>query len=142
MSCNFANKILDVLDDFNNGKKTKGIKICTVKSVSPLILTYDNIEIGASYHDTIYVHPLIISPLISQNVETISAIQNFIYSTAYKSPEFSALIEGSFPDFLKEFYLFFKNWQSIYNLNEGDSVAVFELGANQYLIIQKVTVCN
>ena len=64
-------------------------------------------------------------------------LQNFKNSTAYNSPEFQAAIEGSVPDFLKEFYLFYKNWQQTYLLSAGDLIAVYELEEG-YLILQKV----
>ncbi len=131
-------EILETIENSIKSKNFKGIKIYKIKSPTPLILTYEEVDIGESYGDKIYVHPLFVSDLISLDENVLSDSQSFVSSSAYNSPQFSAIIEGSIPDFIKKFYQFFKNWQSVFLLKEGDMVAVLELKNNAYLILQKV----
>lgn len=135
---NWAGDILNTIEDAIKAKNYRGLKICTVKTVQPLVFTCEGIEIGTSKGDSVYVHPLFVSPLIAQDEALLGDSQMFKSTTAYNSPEFEGIMEGSIPDFLKEFYLFYKNWQSVYLLNEGDLIAVFEFGDADYLILQKL----
>ena len=135
---NWAGEILDTFEEYIDRLNFRGVKICTVKSINPFVFTYNGIEIGTKLNDTVYIHPLLTSPLIELDTETIKQSQNFTNTTAYNSPNFTGIIEGSIPDFLKSFYEFFKNWQSIYILNPNDLIAVYELGNNQYLVLSKV----
>lgn len=134
----WADEILDTVERSIKNKNYRGMKICTIKTVNPLVFTYKGVDIGTKENDVVYVHPLMTSNLIEQDENLLSNIQNFNNSTAYNSPEFQAVIQGTLPDFLKEFYLFYKNWQSVYLLQAGDLVAVFELEDDSYLILQKV----
>lgn len=136
----WASEILDVIDTSYDNKNIKGLIICTVKTVNPLILTYQGVDIGTKEGDKIYIHPLFTLPVINQDENTLVESQNFTSSTAYNSPEFSAVVQGTIPDFIKEFYLFYKNWCSLFVLNAGDMVAVWELKANNYLVLQKISI--
>ncbi|MCD8024520.1 MAG: hypothetical protein LUE64_03200 [Candidatus Gastranaerophilales bacterium] len=138
MSKIWAGEILDILDKNSDKRNVRGYKICTVKSVSPFVFTYNDIDIGTQEGDVIYIHPLFISSAISQDENTLLDAQAFTSSTAYNSPSFSAVIEGTMPAFLKEFYLFYKEWQSVFLLSVGDLIAVYELGRGKYLVLQKV----
>jgi len=134
----FLSDIIDILNETFDNNNFKGFKICTVKTTNPFVFLYEDIEIGASLGDTVYVHPLTISSLISLDEAKLSEIQNFKSSTAYNSPNFEAAVEGSIPDFIKEFYLFYKNWQQNYILNPGDLISVYELKENSFLVIGKI----
>ena len=136
---NWAANIINSVEDAVENKNLNGFKVCTVKAIKPLVLTYDGVDIGTTEGDTVFVHPLMVQEPINQEIEGLFNIQNFKNSTAYNSPQFQASIEGELPDFIKEFYLFYKNWQGIYLLNVGDMVAVYELGDNNYLVLQKVS---
>ena len=135
----WASNIINSLEDAVDNKNLNGFKVCTVKTIKPLVLTYNGVDIGTTEGDTVFVHPLMVQDLINQETEGLFNIQNFKNSTAYNSPQFQASIEGELPNFIKEFYLFYKKWQGIYLLNVGDLVAVYELGDNNYLILQKVS---
>ena len=137
---NWAGEILDTFAEYTDKLNFKGVKICTVKSVNPFIFTYNGIDIGTKLEDTVYIHPLLTSPLIELDKETIKESQNFKNTTAYNSPNFTGIIEGSLPDFLIDFYEFYKNWQSTYILNPNDLIAVYELGNNCYLVLCKVAI--
>ena len=137
---NWAGDILDVFSEYESKLNFRGIKICTVKSINPFIFTYKGVEIGTKLNDTVYIHPLLTSALIEQDKETIKENQNFKNTTAYNSPNFTGVIEGTIPNFLIEFYEFYKNWQSTYILNPNDLIAVYELGNNQYLVLSKVAI--
>lgn len=138
----WASDIINSIENAIENKNIYGFKICTVKSISPLIFTYEGVDIGAKEGDTVYVHPLMVGEEIDLEENRLLEIQNFLQSTAYKSPEFQASIEGSIPDFIKDFYNFYKKWQKTYLLNVGDLIAVYELGGNSYLILQKVLIDN
>lgn len=135
---NWANDVLDTVLTSSDNKNFKGLKICTVKSLNPFIFTYNGVDLGTQEGDTVYIHPLALAPLINEDENLLLEIQNFESSTAYNSPSFTAKITGTIPDFIKNFYLFYKNWCSIYALNVGDSIAVYELFDNSFLVLQKV----
>lgn len=137
---NWAGEILDTFAEYTDKLNFKGVIICTVKSVNPFIFTYKGIDIGTKLEDTIYVHPLLTASLIGFDKEIVKQAQNFKNTTAYNSPNFTGLIEGSLPEFLINFYEFYKNWQSIYILNPNDLIAVYELGNNCYLVLCKVAI--
>ncbi len=137
---NWAGEILDTLSDYADKLNFRGIKICTVISTNPLIFEYNGVEIGTKYEDTVYIHPLLTSPLIELDVETLKEPQQFTNTTAYNSPNFTGVIEGTLPDFLVNFYEFYKNWQSVYILNPNDLIAVYELGNSCYLVLSKVAI--
>ena len=108
--------------------------------ISPLIFTYNGVDLGTTKGDLVYVHPLMIGKPINLKVSDLSKSQDFISSTAYKSPEFKAIIQGSLPDFIEDFYNFYKDWQAVYLLKAGDLIAVYEIAERTYVILQKVTV--
>lgn len=134
----WAGEILDVFSSYANKLDFRGMKICTVKSTNPFIFAYNNIDIGTKLGDTVYIHPLLTSSLINLDKETIKEKQNFTNTTAYNSPNFIGVIDGTLPVFLIDFYEFYKNWQSIYIINPNDLLAVYELGNNCYLVLCKV----
>ncbi len=134
----WAYEILNTIKNDVNSNHYRGFKICTVKTVEPLIFTFEGNDIGTKEEDTVYIHPLFLPPLIELEENVLLELQTFNNSSAYNSPAFSAQIEGSIPNFIKEFYLFFKNWQQTYVLAPGDKVIVYELGDNKYFVIQKV----
>ena len=137
---NWAGEILDTFAEYTDKLNFKGVIICTVKSVNPFIFTYKGIDIGTKLEDTIYVHPLLTASLIGFDKEIVKQEKKYKNTTAYNSPNFTGLIEGSLPEFLINFYEFYKNWQSIYILNPNDLIAVYELGNNCYLVLCKVAI--
>lgn len=134
----WAENIIDTMENTITEKLFKGFKICKIKSIEPLILQYNNLEISTLFGDTIYIHPLFNKTNINLDKNIILNLQNFTSSTAYNSPEFQAKIEGGIVQFISDFYEFYKNNNAIYILSEGDSVAVYELEGNSFLILQKV----
>ena len=134
----WAENIIDTMENTITEKLFKGLKICKIKSIEPLILQYNNLEISTLFGDTIYIHPLFNKTNINLDKNIILNLQNFTSSTAYNSPEFQAKIEGGIVQFISDFYEFYKNNNAIYILSEGDSVAVYELEGNSFLILQKV----
>lgn len=135
----WAGDIIQNIENSVESKNYKGLKICTVESIKPLVFSYNGVNIGVQFGDVVFVHPLMTGTLINQDEKTLSDTQNFENSTAYNSPNFQATVKGSIPDFIKEFYLFYKNWQSVYLLNIGDLIAVWELEDGGYLVLQKVS---
>lgn len=134
----WASDILDTIENMSSLAKIRGLKICTVKSVNPFIFIAEGVELGTTFGDTVYVHPLFLADLINFDENTLSEIQNFKSTTAYESPNFTGMIEGTIPEFIKNFYLFYKEKEKIYRLKAGDLIAMYELGENSYLILQKV----
>jgi len=134
----WAADIINFIENAAENKNINGFKLCSVKSIKPFIFTYNGVDLGEQLGDTVFVHPLMVSEKINLDKEDLYKIQDFQNSTAYKSPEFKASIKGSLPDFIKDFYLFYEKWQSTYLLNVGDLVAVYELGNNNYVVLQKV----
>lgn len=134
----WASDILDTVVDMSSVLDIRGIKICKVKSINPFVFIYKDVEMGSTFGDTVYVHPLSLSGLINYDESELSASQNFNSTTAYNSPNFTGAIEGTIPDFIKNFYLFYKEKEKIYLLKEGDLIAIYELGGNSYLVLQKV----
>ena len=136
----WAGSILKTVEATIANKNYMGLKICRVKSISPLVFTYNGVDLGTVQGDLVYIHPLMVSAPIDLDLEELLNSQDFINSTAYNSPQFQAVIKGSVPDFIKEFYKFYKNWQSIYLLKEGDLIAVYEIAERVYIVLQKVSV--
>lgn len=136
---NWAKDILSTIEEVIDRKNFRGLKICKVKTANPLVFTYDGTDIGTSLGDKVYVHPLFTADLIELDIESINEAQTFDSTTAYNSPSFTGVISGTLPNFLRDFYLFYKNWQSVYNLNPGDSIVVWETGDGVYTVLQKVT---
>ncbi len=136
----WAGDIIDTIQSASETTKFRGIKICRVKSVNPRIFTYNDVDMGTTFGDIVYIHPLFLSEPIEYDENLLSQIQNFNQTTAYNSPNFQGVIEGSIPEFIKNFYLFYKAKESIYLIKEGDLLAIYELGENSYLVLQKVLI--
>ena len=134
----WAADILDGIEYAIDRKNYKGIKIFTVKSLQPLIFAYEGVDGGTIEGDLIYINPLLTHPLIDIDEKTLLELQTFNSSTAYNSPTFQATIEGSVINYIKDFYSFYQNWQSVYRLNVGDLVVAYEIKDNSFLILQKV----
>lgn len=134
----WAADIINSVENAIENKHINGFKLCSVKSIKPFVFTYNGVDLGEQFGDTVFVHPLMVGEKINLDEEDLYKTQDFQNSTAYKSPEFTASIKGTLPDFIKDFYLFYKNWQAVYLLNIGDLIAVYELGNNNYVVLQKV----
>lgn len=134
----WAANIYDAFENMLQNNNFKGMKICSVKQINPLILQYENTDIGTSEGDVIYIHPLFNKENIGLDENVLLSLQNFTSSTAYNSPSFQAKLEGSIVDFISDFYEFYKNRNALYILAPNDYVAVWEMQDNTFLILQKV----
>ena len=133
-----AEVVYDAFENMLQNNNFKGMKICSVKQINPLILQYENTDIGTSEGDVIYIHPLFNKENIGLDENVLLSLQNFTSSTAYNSPSFQAKLEGSIVDFISDFYEFYKNRNALYILAPNDYVAVWEMQDNTFLILQKV----
>ena len=53
--------------------------------------------------------------------------------------DYTAIISGTIPDFIKEFYNYFKQWHNRFILHVGDLVAVQKIGENKIIVLSKIS---
>lgn len=116
------------------------VQIGTITSKSPLSISFNGLDIGTQYGDTIYINHLLLDDNINLDVASMDEPQTIDPPLwkADNSPTASVKISGTQKQFLTDFYNYFKQWQKRYIIEIGDFVAVQKLGYNTYIILQKV----
>lgn len=116
------------------------VQVGTVTSKSPLSISFNGLDIGTQYGDTIYINHLLLDDNIDLDLGSLDQAQtiNPALWQADNSPTSSVQISGTQKQFLTDFYNYFKQWQKRYIIEIGDFVAVQKLGKNTYIILQKI----
>lgn len=122
------------------GQNPSPVQIGTVTSKAPLLISFNGLEIGTQYGDTIYINHLLLDENINLDLASMDEPQNINPALwkADNTPTSTVKISGTQKQFLTDFYNYFKQWQNRYIINIGDLVAVQKLGYNTYIILQKV----
>lgn len=114
------------------------VMVGEVISLTPFIVNYQGVEIGTSYGDTVFISNLLLDENINFDLSSMDSAQNFSSSTAYQSPNFTAVVSGTQKQFLTDLYNWVKTVHKRYILAVGDSVAIQGLGNNTYIVLYKV----
>lgn len=114
------------------------VMVGQIITLIPFVISFQGVDIGASYGDTIYINPLLLDENINLDLSSMDSAQNFNNSTAYQSPNFTAEVSGTQKQFLADFYNWTKAFHDRFILHEGDYAAVQKLGNNTYLVLEKV----
>jgi len=122
------------------------VNVGVVKSLQPLTVTYLKVDFSTA-DDTLYCNSLLLDENINLDVDTaIAGTQNITNMTPpplislqpQSSSEYTAKISGTIPNFIKDFYNYFKSWHNRFILHVGDFVAVQKVGENKILIVSKI----
>lgn len=122
------------------------VNVGVVKSLQPLTVTYLKVDFSTA-DDTLYCNTLLLDENINLDVDTAMAgIQQIkemtpppvINLNPQTSSNYTAKISGTIPDFIKEFYNYFKAWHNRFILHVGDLVAIQKVGENKILIVSKI----
>lgn len=123
------------------------VNVGVVKSLNPLTVTYLKVDFSTA-DDTLYCNSLLLDENINLDVDAaMTAAQNIkemtppplISLNPQTSSEYTAKISGSIPDFIKDFYNYFKAWHNRFILHVGDLVAIQKVGENKILIVSKIS---
>ncbi len=122
------------------------VNVGVVKSLNPLTVTYLKVDFSTA-NDTLYCSNLLLDENIDLDVDTaMASAQNIIEMTPQPlitldprtSGEYTAIINGTIPNFIKDFYNYFKAWHNRFILHVGDLVAVQKVGENKILVVSKI----
>lgn len=122
------------------------VNVGVVKSLHPLTVTYLKVDFSTA-DDTLYCNNLLLDENINLDVDAaMSGTQNITEMTPppvinlnpQTSSNYNAKISGTIPDFIKQFYNYFKAWHDRFILHVGDLVAVQKVGENKILIVSKI----
>lgn len=122
------------------------VNVGVVKSLEPLTVTFLKVDFSTA-DDTLYCNSLLLDKNINLDVDAaMSGTQNItnmtppplISTSPQSSSNYTAKISGTIPDFIKEFYNYFKAWHNRFILHVGDFVAVQKVGENKILIVSKI----
>lgn len=117
-----------------------------VRSLKPLTVRFREIDFSIE-NDTLYCNELLLDENINLDVDgamagtqTLKGVnpQPWI-SLNTPNADFTTQIEGTIPDFIKEFYNYFKQWHNRFILHVGDLVAVQKIGENKIIILSKIS---
>lgn len=130
----------------NEIARNGSVNVGVVKSLQPLTVTYLKVDFSTA-DDTLYCNNLLLDENINLDVDTaMAAAQNITEMTPppvinlkpQTSSDYTAKISGTIPDFIKDFYNYFKAWHNRFILHVGDFVAIQKVGENKILIISKL----
>ena len=122
------------------------VNVGVVKSLNPLTVTYLKVDFSTA-NDTLYCSDLLLDENINLDVDTaMLGIQQITEMTPpplisldpKTSDKYTARISGTIPDFIKQFYNYFKAWHDRFILHVGDFVAIQKVGETKILIISKL----
>lgn len=117
-----------------------------VRSLNPLTIRFREIDFSVE-NDTLYCNELLLDENVNLDVDgAMAGVQNLQSVTpnpwiALNTPnaDFTANISGTIPDFIKQFYEYFKQWHNRFILHVGDLVAVQKIGENKIIVLSKIT---
>lgn len=116
------------------------VMVGQVECIEPFLLSFQGVQIGTQYGDTIYINNLLLDENINLDIASMDSAQtiNPALWQADNSPTSSVEISGTQKQFLTDFYNWTKSVHNRFILHIGDYVAVQRLGNNTYLILEKV----
>lgn len=116
-----------------------------VKTLKPISIFYNGIEISVANGDTIYLNNLILDDNINLDVASMDSAQNIngLNPQAWigdntPNADFTAEVSGTQKQFITDFYNWMKSVHNRFILHIGDFVAVQKLGNNTYIILNKL----
>lgn len=117
-----------------------------VRNLNPLTIRFREIDFSVE-NDTLYCNELLLDENVNLDVDgAMAGVQNLQSVTpnpwiALNTPnaDFTANISGTIPDFIKQFYEYFKQWHNRFILHVGDLVAVQKIGENKIIVLSKIT---
>ena len=130
----------------NEIAKNGAVNVGVVKSLNPLVVTFLKVDFSTA-DDTLYCPDLLLDENINLDVDgAMSGIQQIkqmtpppvINLSPQTSSDYTAQITGTIPDFIKDFYNYFKAWHNRFILHVGDFVAIQKVGENKILIVSKL----
>lgn len=116
------------------------VQVGQIKSLEPLTLQFQGIEISTTYGDTIYINNLLLDANIELDLPSMDEPQNINPALwkADNTPTGTVEISGTQKQFLTDLYNWIKATHNRYILHIGDYVALQKLGNNTYLVLEKL----
>lgn len=142
----WASAFAEMIKRINSQNKEANVRLATVTNLKPFTIVYNGVPFSVD-KDIIFVNGLMLDENINLPVDdAMAGTQTFdqfnpppLISTAPQtSSTYTGTISGTIPDFIKEFYNYFKAWHNRYILHVGDIVAVQKIGKNKFIVLQKV----
>jgi len=118
------------------------VQVGWVKSLEPLTIQYQGLELNNANGDTIYINNLLLDKNIELNLPSMDEAQNINPALwkANNTPTGTVEISGTQKQFVTDLYNWIKAVHNRFILQIGDYVAVQKLGKNTYLILEKLQV--
>lgn len=116
------------------------VQVGWIKSLEPLTVQYQGLELSTVNGDTIYINNLLLDENIELDLASMDEAQN-INPPLWKAdntPTGTVEISGTQKQFVTDLYNWIKAVHNRYIIHIGDYVAVQRLGNNTYLILEKL----
>jgi hypothetical protein len=116
------------------------VQVGWIKSLEPLTVQYQGIELCTVNGDTIYINNLLLDENIELDLASMDEPQNIDPALwkADNTPTATVAISGTQKQFITDLYNWIKAVHNRFILHIGDYVAVQKLGKNTYLILEKL----
>lgn len=135
-----AGKFWNTVKQQSKATNQNPVQVGTIKTLNPLSIQYQGIELSYENGDTIYVNHLMLDENINLDVASMDSPQNIDPALwkADNTPSPTVSISGTQKQFVTDFYNWTKAVHDRFILHIGDYVAVQKLGNNTYLVLEKV----
>ena len=116
------------------------VQVGWIKSLEPLTIQYQGLELSTVNGDTIYINNLLLDENIELDLASMDEPQNINPALweADNTPTGTVEISGTQKQFVTDLYNWIKAVHNRYIIHIGDYVAVQRLGNNTYLILEKL----
>ena len=116
------------------------VQVGWIKSLEPLTVQYQGLELSTVNGDTIYINNLLLDENIELDLASMDEPQNITPALwkADNTPTGTVEISGTQKQFVTDLYNWIKAVHNRYIIHIGDYVAVQRLGNNTYLILEKL----
>lgn len=116
------------------------VQVGWIKSLEPLTVQYQGLELSTVNGDTIYINNLLLDENIELDLTSMDEPQNINPALwkADNTPTGTVEISGTQKQFVTDLYNWIKAVHNRYIIHIGDYVAVQRLGNNTYLILEKL----
>ena len=135
-----AGKFWNTVKQQSKATNQNPVQVGTIKTLNPLSIQYQGIELSYENGDTIYINHLMLDENINLDVDSMDSPQNIDPALwkADNTPTPTVSISGTQKQFVIDFYNWTKAVHDRFILHIGDYVAVQKLGNNTYLVLEKV----
>lgn len=135
-----AGKFWNTVKQQSKATNQNPVQVGTIKTLNPLSIQYQGIELSYENGDTIYINHLMLDENINLDVASMDSPQNIDPALwkADNTPSPTVSISGTQKQFVTDFYNWTKAVHDRFILHIGDYVAVQKLGNNTYLVLEKV----